>query len=457
MGDGSTPPVLEESARRPNLSPKFRGLLKRELPLWVEEGYIARDGAERLAERYQIGSLGRESSRLLATFIFAIGGLLVGGGALAFVAAHWEAITPPVQVGMLFAALLGFHGAGWFLWQERAMERLGRSLIFAGCLVFGANIGLMAQIFHIRSEWYHGFLAWSVGALVMAWAVRSPLAGLLALATSFTWFTGVMEEGPLLAQLFAPACILSLVPLALLTRSRALYALAGLCAALAVTFAAGEASDSAQPALLGLVLTGFALWAAGLGETPGSRWERFAPTSRISGAVLLSAAAYLWSFLDFWDEPHFGHVQKVPYWAASLLAVALLGGYLLLRSLDALRRDGKPGFLTWGPVGAALLLLVPGTLLLGGSDRWGALGAAASNVACLALGAVALGSGLASERRSHFWLGTLFLVLLVLSRFLEYETDLLLKSVAFMACGVAVLVAGVQYERYLKRKVAARG
>lgn len=445
-----------DGGQRPNLSPKFRGLLKRELPLWVSEGFLTRDAADRLATQYLLDSLGKESSRLLATLIFAIGGLLVGGGALAFVAAHWEGIPPPVKVAILFAALLGFHGAGWYLWQERGMERLGRSLVFTGCLVFGANIGLMAQIFHIRSDWYHGFLAWAVGALAVGWAIRSPLAGLLALATSFAWYTGVMEDQPLLAQIYAPACLLALVPLALLTRSKALYALTGIGSALAVTFASGEASDSAQPALLALVLSGFALWAAGLGEIPGTRWERFAPTSRVAGAVLLSAGAYLWSFLDFWDEPSYRHLQKVPYWAFSLFAAALVGGYLFLRSLDAVRRDGKPGFLTWGPVGATLLLLVPGTLMLGGSNRWGALGAVASNLACLVLGAVALGSGLASERRSHFWLGTLFLVLLVLSRFLEYDTGLLLKSFAFMACGIAVLVAGLQYERHLKRKGAAR-
>jgi len=49
----------------------------------------------------------------------------------------------------------------------------------------------------------------------------------------------------------------------------------------------------------------------------------------------------------------------------------------------------------------------------------------------------------------------LYLVLLILSRFLEYETSLLVKSAAFVACGVAVIVAGVSYEQYLRRKAGA--
>jgi hypothetical protein len=73
----------------------------------------------------------------------------------------------------------------------------------------------------------------------------------------------------------------------------------------------------------------------------------------------------------------------------------------------------------------------------------------------LVLAAVIIGVGLIEERRLAFWLGSLYLVLLILSRFLEYETSLLLKSAAFLACGVAVIVAGISYEKYLRRNAAS--
>ena len=77
-----------------------------------------------------------------------------------------------------------------------------------------------------------------------------------------------------------------------------------------------------------------------------------------------------------------------------------------------------------------------------------------ANLAALLLAAVIIGVGLIEERRLAFWLGSLYLVLLVLSRFLEYETSLLVKSAAFLACGVTVIIAGISYEKYLRRKAA---
>jgi len=77
-----------------------------------------------------------------------------------------------------------------------------------------------------------------------------------------------------------------------------------------------------------------------------------------------------------------------------------------------------------------------------------------TNLAALILAAIIIGVGLIDERRLAFWLGSLYLVLLVLSRFLEYETSLLVKSVAFLACGITVIIAGISYEKYLRRKAA---
>ena len=80
---------------------------------------------------------------------------------------------------------------------------------------------------------------------------------------------------------------------------------------------------------------------------------------------------------------------------------------------------------------------------------------AITNLAALILAAVIIGVGLVDERRLAFWLGSLYMVLLILSRFLEYETSLLIKSAAFLACGVAVIVGGISYEKYLRRNTAS--
>jgi hypothetical protein len=61
-------------------------------------------------------------------------------------------------------------------------------------------------------------------------------------------------------------------------------------------------------------------------------------------------------------------------------------------------------------------------------------------------------SSRALEDRRLFWVSVLLAALLVLSRTLEYETSLLIKAAAFIACGVGLIIAGVCFERYLKTR-----
>jgi uncharacterized membrane protein len=57
-------------------------------------------------------------------------------------------------------------------------------------------------------------------------------------------------------------------------------------------------------------------------------------------------------------------------------------------------------------------------------------------------------------QRHKFWLGIAFLILQVLSRFLEYDTDLLLKSLAFALCGIGAIGSGLWFERHLRSQAS---
>src|SRR5262245_32898347 len=140
-----------------NRSAKFRAALKREIPAWMEQGILTEDGAGRLRSLYELDHLGKESSRLLAAVLFTLGSLLIGGGVISFVAAHWNEISRGPKVVLLFAALLAFHVAGYWLRYRSDWLRLGHALIFCGCLVFGANIGLLAQAYQVSGDWYGMF------------------------------------------------------------------------------------------------------------------------------------------------------------------------------------------------------------------------------------------------------------------------------------------------------------
>src|SRR5262249_6510548 len=76
------------------------------------------------------------------------------------------------------------------------------------------------------------------------------------------------------------------------------------------------------------------------------------------------------------------------------------------------------------------------------------------NLAGILVASLCIGKGITEESRLIFWAGSLFLATLVISRFFEYESSLLLKSAAFMGCGIITILAGIGYERFLHRKEA---
>ena len=75
-----------------------------------------------------------------------------------------------------------------------------------------------------------------------------------------------------------------------------------------------------------------------------------------------------------------------------------------------------------------------------------------SNVACLVLSAGLIANSFRAEDRRFFWAGVLFVALVIASRFFEYETGLLLKAVVFITCGIGLILAGVGFENYLKKR-----
>lgn len=428
-----------------NLSTKFRAALRNELPIWIQKGIISEQTARQLSNAYQLDNLKHESTRLLSAVIFTIGGVLLGGGVISFVAANWEAIPTPIKLALLFFALISFHAVGFWLWHTQNWRRLGHALIFCGCLVFGANIGLVAQIFHISGNWYGGFGAWALGSLVMAWAVRSWIIGVLALGTSFLWFIGFQSDYDQSASFYPLILGLSLLPLAWLIRSRVLYAGTLLGVITAACVLAGY-QGSGRQLLFTMAAGGMFMWVLGQVHRAADWGPDFANITAGFGLGLLAMAAYIWSFHDVWSSSAFGPMRSL--WAFVFFSLSIAF------SLLAWRRATRSQLLLTAGVLLVGVILCANSLLSGASANisdGGVLFTATTNLAALILGAVIIGLGLIDERRLAFWLGSLYLVLLILSRFLEYETSLLVKSAAFLACGVAVIVAGISYEKYLRR------
>lgn len=430
-----------------NMSTKFRAALRNELAIWIQKGIVTEETAKHLSSTYELDNLKHESTHLLLSVIFTIGGLLLGGGLISFVAANWEVIPTPIKLALLFSALLGLHTIGFWLWHSKNWTRLGHALIFCGCLVFGANIGLVAQIFHISGNWYGGFFAWAVGSVVMAWAIRSWITGVLALGTSFIWFVGFQSDYGQPALAYPLFLAIALLPLAWIIRSRVLYAGTLLGIILAACVLAGY-QGSGRQLLFTMAAGGMFMWT--LGEFHrASEWRpAFANITRALGLVLLAVTAFVWSFHDLWSGPIFGPMRSL--WAFLFFSLAIAFSLLMWG-----RARQSQQLLTAGVLLAGGMLCAGSLLSGGGTNRSNGefVFTVTSNLAAFILAAIVIGIGLIEERRLAFWLGSLYLVLLILSRFLEYETSLLLKSAAFVACGATVIIAGISYEKYLRRNV----
>ncbi len=151
--------------KTPKATAGFRRHLKNHLPLLQADGLITPDQARDISQRFRLNDLAAESTRTLLMAIYIIGAFLIGIGVISFVAAHWTAIPRQVKVALLFAAMIASHFAGFYLWKMTGKSpRLGHALTILGTLIFGASIGLMAQIFHITGSTTGLFGPWAIGA-----------------------------------------------------------------------------------------------------------------------------------------------------------------------------------------------------------------------------------------------------------------------------------------------------
>ncbi|MBI4576911.1 MAG: DUF2157 domain-containing protein [Planctomycetes bacterium] len=429
----------------------FRARLHHELPLWRDEGLLGDDALGVLAGRYPLPEeAGGSGVALLAVYV--LGALLIGGGVLSFVAWHWESLPATVQLALVTGVMLGCHALGWWWWRgDASRPRLGHALVVLGTLVFGADIALVAQVFHVHSDWYGGFGAWALGALAGAWALRSMPHLALAAILACVWSMGYAGDHRPLAGLAPLALAALLVPLAFLERSRAAYALVALAVTAALMVAAGaEAAEGSAVALALLACTAL-LSAHGLATTlerPGGLARaaaHLAPVAAALGVLGTTGAAYVLSFHEMAEDLSLGDLGEGGPWIAPAAAALLAALALLLAAA---------GSGTWRPLDHPVALAALGSvvlLILGMAlppqELW-LTGLA--NLALASLAAAAIAGSVRRLERGGFWFGVLLAGLAITSRFLEYRTELWLKAVVFIACGVAVLLVGVLFEQRLR-------
>ena len=432
---------------------RFREQLKQELQIWQADGIISPDQSAAITQRYKLDKTGRESRNILLFAIYIIGAVLIAAGVISFVAAHWDKIASSVKIILIISFMLACHLSVFYFWKIPGKSpRLGHALITLGTLVFGANIGLLAQIFHIKANFYNGLYAWAVGAVVMAYALKSIPNVIIAIVVSFIAFWGWVDDYPSAFCYYPFIAAVVFLPFAYLHRSILTFIFSLLAIGISVIVCACWGTEEFSAFILATGGVALLFFSLGLLAYRTTSFKSFASPAMVLAVSFAAMNAYMPSFRALAKEVEFGYSTEGNMWVipvASVYIIAVLIWAYVFKSILSTRRL-RPISIS---IFAATILVLSGIIT---KTCWTyddhLLLVISSNLACLALCIGLIVNSFLAEDRRLFWAGILFTALIITSRFLEYETDLLLKAIVFTACGVGLILAGVKFENFLKKR-----
>ena len=163
--------------------PFYLRQLKLDLEEWIAKGLVPASSREAI-----LASVGGRSGPSLVLILAIFGVILVGAGAMSYVAANWPEMPKLARLAVLFGTMWAAFAAAILCFSSnRAL--VGQAFVLLGVLMFGANIMLIAQTYNINAHWPDGTLMWGLGALAAAALVpsRAALAAALALGSLWTW------------------------------------------------------------------------------------------------------------------------------------------------------------------------------------------------------------------------------------------------------------------------------
>ncbi len=167
------------------------------LSRWVDAGLLDETAAGRI-RTFEMEREPEARLRWPAILALAFGALMVAGGVLLFVAAHWERMAPGSRFLSVLSMVGVFHLTG--AWFTERMPKLTTALHGIGTLCLGAGIFLGGQIFNLEEHWPGGVLLWAAGAWIGFALLRDWVQGLLAALLTPMWLIGewivAMERGP---------------------------------------------------------------------------------------------------------------------------------------------------------------------------------------------------------------------------------------------------------------------
>ncbi len=165
---------------------------------WLSEGLISGEQAQRMQADVLQSRKERASDRLVVVMA-TVGAVLLGIGAILFIASNWRVLTDTAKLAIAVCSTFGAAAAGYVLaYEQRAIPKVGAALLLLGTLLFGASLMLIGQIYHVQANSHALVLWWLIGVAPLVYVLAAPsLAGLTALLW-FIWIGLFVFHNPAL-------------------------------------------------------------------------------------------------------------------------------------------------------------------------------------------------------------------------------------------------------------------
>ncbi|MDD4279626.1 MAG: DUF2157 domain-containing protein [Candidatus Sumerlaeales bacterium] len=445
--------------------------LRKALPSWVDEGLLSRDSADLIYERYGLGKavVSLDLGRLLILGVSVIGTLLIGGGVIAIVSANWEDMS--VLLRCLIIATMMLVSQIGLVWSLGKSDKpyLKSVCAILQMLVFGSGIGLVAQIFDIDFQTGNALFVWTVLAFLLSILIRDTPTAALSMILSVFWYTfqqiylrltfgntfsdtldslGGVALAEQVIRMGLPYLLLVLYfRLSVAFKSNMLCLLLVINAIILTFFISGFGS-SCNYALRLFYVMGLALLLPLLQrryfpERDGSA-EHIQSLSSVLSWIFFGIYLIHYSYSFHYSSS--GHSLFV-WWGVIGVAFVFFSALFALtcRNEPVLRKSN--GWVVCY-AGAILSVLVGGYFIIEGAVSLTT--AVVFNLAVVLFGIAHLTAGFIQRKRSLFWGGLLMILILVLCRFFEIESALIVKGICFIGLGLLTIWIGHRFEKWLK-------
>ncbi len=421
------------------MSKENRQWLAKQLPELLAEKIINQDVLERISQHFALAELPQEESGLsrMTIILAAIGGLLIGGGIIMLFAHNWDNLSRtirtwlalgPLVLSQVFVLMALFPKERGRAWREASA-----ALMF--CAV-PASIALIGQTYHISNDAQAFQTAWFWLIVPFVYLLRSKLAAMLAMILAANMAIMYQSQFWIYPLVLLPFYFLP-NPYGLAAKNAKVGWVFALATAIALPISLLIDHDH-HPSILLIVMSGaVALYLlGGLREQQYGFWNR---SFTNVGAVSIAINLLFYSFEDVWSELSrvqsmwLGETGLLPY---SLIGIALIGLFYVLRNK---RFDLLPLAST------ILLACIPSFVPV---SYWQpVLFSVVANLVVFALGVWYLWLGVKYDSGSRLNFGLILIMSIIMLRFFDQDFSFIVKGLAFIAMGIALIVVNVWQNR----------